>query len=169
MVPVDFDAHPIVCPVSGDVASPAESFELTLGTWINGSFVVAAELAPLEIVHGPQGGIHVEVAFRVVAPAGLVVSGSTLKARAAGQTVQPCCQGQVVGGMVPHTVLLTPEPGSAAFVAADDLVIFYNANAGHFEDKECCVALEVGLMPPGETEPSVWAQASARFLCVNVF
>ena len=177
IVPVDFDAHPLACPEDApalDAAEadpavpPADPFQVLLGTISDGSFVPAADMQPIEIVHGPQGGIHIEVGFQVTLPSnydGVPV----VHARASGQAVQPCCDGGIVGAMVPHKVILYPHPSTGEYTAAEDRVIFYNANAGHFADQECCVALEVGVAPPGELAPTQWTYAAARFFCVNIF
>ncbi|MFT7620946.1 MAG: hypothetical protein ACI9WU_000107 [Myxococcota bacterium] len=162
-----FDAMSVVCP-DRDARVVAQDHGLTLGVFSgpDATFRPVEDGEPITIIRGPQGGIHLEIGFSLDAGPEYDET-NVVHTRLAGQTVQPSCGGDVVGAMTEHRTLLYRYAPGGPFLAPSDNVIFFNNGEGHFEDQGCCIALRVGIAPPGEQDPTEWHVISHCFQCVS--
>ena len=149
-------------------APPPGDVPLLIGVAVAGGGVEAlADGAPIEIVQGPQGGVHLEVAFALTLPE--VFAATTAKVRVEARTFQPCCAGEPPVGTLSNAKYLAylVQPGSHDFVSQALQVIFDETEASFYMNSECCVAMEVWATAPGAAEPTHRGAALHRFLCVD--
>ena len=142
-------------------------FELQLGVvGANKTFRVPRRGDPIEIVQGPQGGVHVEIALQARLPVRL--AGDTLRTWIRATTFEPCDAATGVGRAENRKYLLFPD-GNGNHISGVLPVVFATSTASAYEDTECCVRVTLGVREPGETEPSLWATTEHRFYCIDFF
>ena len=132
------------------------------------TYVAADPGDPIEIVQGPQGGVHLEVAFLVDLPETFTKSSAKMTVNA--HSYQPCCAGKMVGSYVNNKYLaFKTEATSQTFASGVIPVIFFQNEAYHYEDAECCVVLSLEVLGPGSTEIVATGSAIQSFPCVDYF
>ncbi|HIA02274.1 MAG TPA: hypothetical protein EYN06_06440 [Myxococcales bacterium] len=151
-------------------SNPPNKFQIQMGKLeANKLFLTVDPEEMIEIVQGPQGGVHVEVAFRAWLPVQFSDQ-SKAKVEVEGNTYMGCCGGESVAYFHLGKYLIYPDPDDdKAFRSGVIPVIFEQNQAVHYEEQLCCVVLDVGLRLPGESEPSIWSQAHHTFYCVDLF
>ncbi len=133
-----------------------------------GSFVALAPGESIEIVQGPQGGVHLEVAFQLTLPETFVKSSAKMTVNA--HSYQPCCVGNMVGSYVNNKYLaFKTDADSQTFASGVIPVIFFQNEAIHYQDKECCVVLSLEVYGTGSTEINATSSAVQSFTCVDYF
>ena len=145
-------------PSDGAVHPPTGP--LTLGIFgADKQLAVPAEDAAIEIVQGPQGGVHIEVGFRLTLPGPAATD--AVRVSVAADTLQPCdASAPPVGSYRASKYLVVPDPTGQALVSGAVPVIFDGNVAEPYVDRPCCVALTVQV--DGATY-----QATHRFTCVD--
>lgn len=133
-----------------------------------GSFLALAPGDPIEIVQGPQGGVHLEVAFQVALPETFTKTSAKMTVNA--HSYQPCCMGNMVGSYVNNKYLaFKTEANSQTFASGVIPVIFFQNEAIHYQDEECCVVLSLEVYGTGSTEIAATSSAIQSFTCVDYF
>jgi hypothetical protein len=124
----------------------------------------------IEIVQGPQGGVHLEVAFHIGLPESF--SGFSAKVHVEGKTYQPCCLENHVASYTNKKYLVFKDPNGGnnpVFLSGVIPVIFFQNLAEFYEEKPCCVVLKVGAYETGASEPTLWQTAVHTFQCIDFF
>jgi len=146
-----------------------ETLPISLGSAGLGGKYQPAEAGDLiEIVQGPQGGVHVEVAFEVTLPE--TFTKNSAKMALVAHTFQPCCMGNMVGSYTNNKFLaFKGEPGGQVFASGVVPVIFFQNEAIHYQDAECCVVLTADVFAPQSTEILASGAVMQAFTCVDYF
>ena len=149
-----------------DAPSPpaGQEFELKLGRSVrdsqdtgtyDGHYEPAADGMEVSVVHGPQGGIHLEVAFELT-------PGQPADHRVwiRGRTYRACDTQDEVGS--------TRIPGyrvGDSWISEQVQIWFSETQIAPVVGRDCCVVLTVGLREPGQTVPTRFACDTKRFQC----
>ena len=143
---------------------------LEIGTSSNGIFVASqpATVAALEIVQGNQGGVHVEVAFRLILPDLALFGGKIppkVQAEVRAETRLDCCDGELVGTAESLKRLVWKSPDvEGAYDSGPLPVIFDQTVAAPYHLRHCCVTVEVAFRHHGAQFLGLGQQT---FFCVD--
>ena len=157
---------------------PENEFPLALGKALPGdSFGEVPDGAEIEIVQGPQGGVHVEVALRATLTEAYTKQATVAKIHA--RSYQPCwseADGVYLSaaaevGQYFNKKGLLYKSASGEFLTGFPLWVIFEQNlAVFYEDQYCCVAVEVDAYAPGsKTEIAYSAWVWHRFYCIDLF
>ena len=151
------------CPTS--IAT--NEFALTLHR-LTASGALGEELKPLdkvEIVQGPQGGVHIEFGYRAQYD-----GANELKMFASfnGETYLDALAPPVGFGGSPLTVLFL-SPDGAGYDSQLNLVIFEQNEAFHYEERPCCAVATVSILDPVTKDPMATATQAVELYCEDVF
>ena len=158
-------------PAEGCLAqAPAPSdFLLGLITKKAGGVVeVPLDAQPIEIVQGPQGGIHLVGSFQATLPAEVTWSPATVRIEA--ETREPCCAAgtQVGSAFYAASALFKSAGAGNVYVSGSMPVPFFKTAAKEFADKTCCLSFKVSVLPQsGNGEPIFVSFARHVFTCVD--
>ena len=156
------------CAAYPDPPKPLE-FPITIGKLLgNKTFVDVEDGEAIEIIQGPQGGVHVEVVFHITLPD--TFTGSSVKAEVDSLSFQPCCGAEKVGDYFNKKSLLYKQVSeSQTFYSGVIPVIFDQDLAMFYEDEACCVTIDVGVYAKGTNEIVTQSTAQHTFMCVDFF
>lgn len=148
---------------------PQGALDLNLGQFKSGEFVPLLDGDAIEIVQGPQGGVHLEIRLKVTLPAW---GEPKALARISSQSFQPCCgpnEGHVGDFLSNKYPLYPEEPGGEAFASGDLPIIFKEDLGSVYANDECCVRVFVEVLAPGSNEvvQSGWRHVALD--CVDFF
>ena len=122
-------------------------------------------LSNIEIVQGPQGGVHIEFGYRVIFGSG---ESSKLFASFSGANYQNASGPPVGIGGTELTVLFS-SPNGIGYDSQENLVIFEQNEAYHYQDQPCCAVAEVAILDPVTKEAMGTAGVMIELFCVDVF
>ncbi len=165
--PEVIDAADSGCPSFPAPPKPVE-FPVTIGKLLgNKTFMEVEAGEAIEIVQGPQGGVHVEVAFHITLPETFV--GSSVKVMVDALSFQVCCGEEKVGDYFnKKSLLYKQEADSQTFYSGVVPVIFDQDLASFYEDTDCCVAMDISVYEKGTTTVVLEASAHHTFYCVDL-
>ena len=160
---------PCACPVPDEALEPGE-FPLGMGVFDEADELLG--VAPgqeIEIVQGPQGGVHVEVGFTLALPAEWP-AGFTRVTVSAVSFEPELYDAEWVGSFASQKYLVVEsEPGSRTYLSGMIPVIFDQNLAEYYQDAWCCVTLEVGAYGVGAAQSEVVMKSRVQhtFWCVD--
>jgi len=165
----------VAVPDAADVCEPllnepvVETSPIVLGSaGAGGAYNPSTPGDAIEIVQGPQGGVHVEVAFEVTLSEEFTKSSAKMALTA--HSFQPCCMGSMVGSYTNNKFLaFKKDPAQQVFVSGVVPVIFFQNEAIHYQDAECCVVLSLDVFGPQSDDIVASATAMQSFQCVDYF
>lgn len=171
----DVPPSDVPTPDTADVCEPlldepiVETSPIVLGSaGVGGAYNPSMPGDAIEIVQGPQGGVHVEVAFEVTLSEEFTKSSAKMALTA--HSFQPCCMGNMVGSYTNNKFLaFKKDPAQQVFVSGVVPVIFFQNEAIHYQDAECCVVLSVDVFGPQSDDVVASATAMHSFQCVDYF
>lgn len=164
MLELDTGPPPDTCH---DFTIPEEGggLQVAIGTLTSrSSWVASADGDAIEIVQGPQGGVHLELSVRTEIPPPL---GGTQKVHMRLQAYQPCwCTDPVARYDNPkYLIFPNPDQGPGIYVSGTIPVIFEHRDGARYAGETCCVVAEVSVPNPG-AEP-LTAVTIRDFNCVD--
>ncbi len=164
-VPDTAPAEPL-CEPSPSVAG-SNDFELIVGRLVAGQFTELADGEEIEIIQGPQGGVHLEVAVRLVPPAPLAEE--LLLTATEATTIQPCggADQAVVGDFNNKKLPVYPLTEPGPYQSQKLLVIFDEDEAVHYAARPCAVQVTVAFDSDDGT--TLAASATKPLYCVDYF
>jgi len=167
---VETDTAPEWClPDPPEEGSPNE-FPISLGKKLGPNFVPLETGDPIEIVQGPQGGVHLEIMFKITLPESF--SESKVLVLIDAKTFQPCCSAEqsVVGSFYSAKYPLYPKPDDAQTFYSDVIPVIFEQNlAMYYQDQDCCVRFQVSAYEPG-TQTVLWTGwTEDSLLCTDYF
>ncbi len=148
-------------PCHEEAGLPEQSNAIDLSIGVPDSEGLWTAVSPdetIEIVQGPQQGVHVEIALKVTLPEH---SSPTVKVLVQAASFQPCKCSNPVGAYHNGKYLLfaAPEP-PGTYISGMIPVIFEEREAHHYAGEECCVTVWV-------TVDEVTGSATHAFSCVD--
>lgn len=159
------DVEPVCEPTPLDLPA-AQDITLTLGRKPPGGFVPLLDGDPIEIVQGPQGGVHLDLAYSIEIPQN---DADKLFTVVHARTSQACCGDQeaIVGTYQNNKEVVFPA-GGGVFLSEEVSVIFEQDEASVYQGQDCCVQIHVQVMNPPPTV--VHSATTTRTLsCEDVF
>lgn len=157
----------LATPIPPEAAGFTPAFDVAIGT--NGpdaSFLPAEPGGPIPITPGHQGGVHLELAFRLTA-VDSPPDGPLMKVLVDAEIRQPCCDSPVVGDHFDWSHASWKEPAGTGWWSGDIQAIFFETAGSLYADKPCCVVLEVGrLAEDGSGDVLSWSRTHHAFQCV---
>ncbi len=162
---------------SGSGCLPAKTerldFPLEIGTNYGSGVVTLPDGGKLEIVQGPQGGLHLNLAVRAVLPPDVASTPTFVSLTA--ETHVPCCAGPVVGGFAAPGLPLWPvKDGSGVATGQHASSIFpgvFNQSlASAYAGKACCVDVTLKIADPAAPggAPKYESRMRQVFTCVDL-
>ena len=127
-------------------------------------FLPGKDEEDIEIIQGPQGGIHVNVTFQLTMPPEVYWSPLNLLVEMEMRT--PCCDGDVVASYF-DPVHLAWKVEDGLYMTSSVPVVFYSNVAKPYVGLTGCVHVSVGLYPYGEQEPTQWSVGRHVFSLVD--
>ena len=151
------------CPM----VSQVNDFELVLHR-LNAEGQLGPQLSPMEaieIVQGPQGGVHIEFGYHAAYPANMAPK---VFAAFEGKTFMNASEPPVGIGGTPLTVLFL-SPTSDGYDSQLNLVIFEQNEAVHYEEQPCCAVATVSILEPSTKDIVATSTAAIELYCEDIF
>ena len=130
------------------------------------AFVPVADGQAIQIVHGPQGGIHLLAAFRATLPP--VITWSPVKVSYTATTRLGCCAtGPVVGSVTSGAAAAWKTPDTEAeYVYSPMQIVFDSKESADYAGQTCCVRVDVAVFPiDGQGPPLLQSYGRHVFTC----
>lgn len=149
---------------------PSE-IEMVLGKLSGGNFKELFDDDAIEVVQGPQGGVHLEVAVIATLPSETFAGATKITAAIEAVTVQPCCgPDQLTVGSYISNKYAMYTTGEPAEFGSGVLPVIFDANlASYYEQMDCCVRVVVTAHEPGTQTPVATGWTERRLFCVDYF
>lgn len=165
--------HPDLGPLELCIPAPPDDplpndFDITAGQLTGDVFTPLKEGAQVEIVQGPQGGVHVEVALRFWLPA--EYDENPVWTITEGVSIQPCgtADQAEVGSFYDKKYPVFRIGAADSYQTATLFVIFDQNEAIHYQDKPCAVRLTVAVKTPGDPDTiALRGSVTVPLICVD--
>jgi hypothetical protein len=150
------------CPADSECLTQPCDVPLVIGEpTVEGGVSDSPAGGSLEIVQGPQGGVHLEVAIGVTAPS----SGAFIKASVELATHLGCCDTAPVGNYVNPNLPLYTTSIENYWTSGALPIIFDQDTASSYVGQTCCVTATVTVL----SDESKVTHAAHTFACTDFF
>ena len=146
---------------------PAADFGLEVGLYGGpDNFIKPADQAPLEIIQGPQGGLHLNIAYQLTMPLD-DYNWSPLKTFVEAEIRTPCCDGEVIASAY-DPVHLAFKVTDGQYITASVPVVFFGSISTPYIGETGCAVFKIGVYPQALGElPSIYSQDRHVFTMVD--
>lgn len=121
----------------------------------------------MEIIQGPQGGIHLLIMLRILSEQ---TEPNPMIAMVSAEVRVPCCDAPAVAFYPPSKSAFFTGPGyEGTFVSQGHWVIFEQDEAAVYENQSCCVVATATLLDESGAEPTSIATSTTThvFHCID--
>ncbi len=144
----------------------------------DGGFEPFAPGGPIEIVQGPQGGVHLDVRLQLAPPAThqrcVTLEGSTVCQALISATLEThlgCCTEPTIGSLSVAKAVVTGA-GQGTLISGQLPVVFHENDGALYAGTDCCVTVEFGARPVQSDgtfglAPTLFGLAQITLSCVD--